>query len=72
MENLKTQIEKNSKQIIDVLNENMLHNLQYAISHNGNFIKVKYYEQDFAFCPWIDKNDFYWNDKEKCYYKKGE
>lgn len=68
---LKEESEKQIENTIKQINEKRLEDLKYRAEH-GRLPKRKYFEEDFYYSHRLDKKDFYWDDKDKCYYKKGE
>lgn len=64
--------EKELEKLLDYINRIRLEDLEYAIKNNGRLPKQKYYEEDFYYSNILDKNDFYYDEKDNCYYMKDE
>lgn len=72
-EELRKQIQKELQNTLKIINENKLNDLKYAIER-GHYPKTKYFPEDFYFSNKINEDDikryFYWDDNDKCYYRK--
>lgn len=71
-EKLKEEIKKereNTEKEFKKFNEYNLERLRHRVEHK-KLPRPKYFVEDFYNSPWLDKNAFYWDDKDKCYYEK--
>lgn len=85
-EELKKQIEKNSKNIIEALKQDQIDYLKSKLEYTENMLKYqqglikdkpidktyKYFEEDFYYSNILDKKDFYYDKEDGCYYRKNE
>lgn len=70
-EELRKQIQKELQNTLKIINENRLNDLKYAVEH-GHYPKTKYFPEDFYYSNVLDKKDFYWDEENKCYYRKNK
>lgn len=85
-EKLRKQIEENNKNIVEALKQDQIDYLKSKLEYTENMLKYqqglikdkpidktyKYVEEDFYYSNVLDKKDFYWDEKDNCYYMKDE
>lgn len=85
-EELRKQIEENSKNIVEALKQDQIDYLKSKLEYTENMLKYqqglikenpidktyKYVEEDFYYSNVLDKKDFYYDEKDNCYYRKNE
>lgn len=83
-EELRKQIEENSKNILEALRQDQEYYLKSQLEYTENMLKYqqglikdkpidktyKYVEEDFYYSNVLDKQDFYYDKEDECYYRK--
>lgn len=81
-EQLRKQIEENSRKILEMLKQNEIDYLKSQLKYTENMLKYqqglisekpidktyKYFKEDFYYSNVLDKKDFYYDKEDGCYY----